>query len=66
MRRCHQILEEVYKVRADLGYPPLATPFAQMVGSQATFNVMTGERYKIMPREVHDYIKGKYGKAPGR
>ena len=60
-----QILEEVYKVRADLGYPPLATPFAQMVGSQATFNVMTGERYKIMPREVHDYVKGKYGKAPG-
>jgi hypothetical protein len=36
-----------------------------MVGSQATFNVMTGERYKIMPREVHDYVKGKYGKAPG-
>ena len=60
-----QILEEVYKVRADMGYPPLATPFAQMVGSQATFNVMTGERYKIIPKEVHDYVKGKYGKAPG-
>lgn len=60
-----QILEEVYRVRADMGYPPLATPFAQMVGSQATFNVMLGERYKMMSREIKDYVKGKYGKAPG-
>lgn len=60
-----QILEEVYQVRADMGYPPLATPFAQMVGSQATFNVMLGERYKMVSKEVKDYVKGKYGKAPG-
>lgn len=60
-----QILEEVYRVRADMGYPPLATPFAQMVGSQATFNVMLGERYQMISREVRDYVKGKYGKAPG-
>ena len=60
-----QILEEVYQVRADMGYPPLATPFAQMVGSQAAFNVMLGERYKMMPKEVKEYVKGRYGKAPG-
>lgn len=60
-----QILEEVYRVRADMGYPPLATPFAQMVGSQATFNVMMGERYKMVSKEVKEYVKGKYGKAPG-
>jgi len=63
--RIGEIFEEVHRVQKDLGYPPLATPFAQMVGSQATFNVILGERYKTIPREVQDYIKGMYGRPPG-
>lgn len=63
--RLEEILQEVHLVQKDLGYPPLATPFAQMVGSQATFNVLTGERYKMIPTEIRDYIKGLYGRAPG-
>ena len=63
--RMGEIFEEVHRVQKDLGYPPLATPFAQMVGSQATFNVILGERYKTIPREVQDYIKGMYGRPPG-
>ncbi|MPN48537.1 Methylmalonyl-CoA carboxyltransferase 5S subunit [bioreactor metagenome] len=52
------------RVRADLGYPPLVTPTSQIVGSMATFNVMLGERYKIVPREVKDLARGKYGRTP--
>ncbi len=59
-----ELLEEMPRVRADLGYPPLVTPTSQIVGSMATFNVMMGERYKIVPREVKDLARGKYGKTP--
>lgn len=58
------VLNEVPNVRKDLGYPPLVTPMSQMVGTQAVFNVLAGERYKIVPNEIKDYLKGKYGKSP--
>uniref|UniRef100_UPI00189BF302 oxaloacetate decarboxylase subunit alpha n=1 Tax=Romboutsia sp. 1001713B170207_170306_H8 TaxID=2787112 RepID=UPI00189BF302 len=58
------VLNEVPRVRKDLGYPPLVTPLSQMVGTQALFNVLTGERYKLVPKEIKDYVKGLYGKAP--
>lgn len=57
-----EVLEEVPKVREDLGYPPLVTPMSQMVGTQAVFNVVLGERYKMIPTEVKNYVKGLYGK----
>lgn len=63
--RLEEVLEEVPRVRADLGYPPLGTPFSQMCGAQASMNVLTGERYKMIPKEVVAYVKGQYGKAPG-
>lgn len=58
------VLNEVPSVRADLGYPPLVTPMSQMVGTQAVFNILTGERYKMVPNEIKDYLKGQYGKTP--
>jgi pyruvate carboxylase subunit B len=58
-------LEEVPRVRADLGYPPLVTPTSQIVGIQAVLNVLTGERYKQVTQEVKNYLLGQYGKAPG-
>ncbi len=60
-----EVLEETPRVRKDLGYPPLVTPMSQMVGVQATANVLSGERYKNISKEVKSYIKGEYGKAPG-
>jgi len=62
MDRFEDVLEEVPKVREDLGYPPLVTPMSQMVGTQAVFNVVLGERYKMIPTEVKNYVKGLYGK----
>lgn len=59
-----QVLAEVPKVRADLGYPPLVTPLSQMVGTQSLMNVISGERYKLVPTEIKDYVKGLYGRAP--
>lgn len=59
-----KVLAEVPNVRKDLGYPPLVTPMSQMVGTQASFNVMTGKRYKMVPNEIKDYLKGLYGKTP--
>ncbi|MGX7263968.1 oxaloacetate decarboxylase subunit alpha [Enterococcus crotali] len=59
-----EVLREVPKVRADLGYPPLVTPLSQMVGTQAVMNVISGERYKMIPKEIKDYVKGLYGKPP--
>ena len=56
------VLKEVPKVRADLGYPPLVTPLSQMVGTQAVLNVVLGERYKMVPKEIKAYVKGEYGK----
>lgn len=60
-----EVLNEVPRVREDLGYPPLVTPMSQMVGTQATVNILTGERYKMILKEVKAYCKGEYGKAPG-
>ena len=60
------VLEETPRVREDMGYPPLVTPLSQMVGVQATVNVLLGERYKSIGKEIKSYIKGEYGKAPGK
>lgn len=57
------LLEEMPKVRAELGYPPLVTPTSQITGSMSAFNVMLG-RYKVIPREVKDLVRGKYGRTP--
>lgn len=59
------VLKETPLVRADLGYPPLVTPTSQIVGIQAVMNVIVGERYKAVPKEVKDYVKGLYGRPPG-
>ncbi|MGX6978231.1 oxaloacetate decarboxylase subunit alpha [Vagococcus elongatus] len=58
------VLMEVPKVRSELGYPPLVTPLSQMVGTQAVMNVVSGERYKMVPTEIKDYVKGLYGRPP--
>jgi len=60
-----EVLEEIVRVRKDLGYPPLGTPFSQMCGAQATSNVLVGERYNVMSKEIKAYVQGKYGKSPG-
>lgn len=57
-----EVLAEVPKVREDLGYPPLVTPMSQMVGAQAVFNVISGGRYKIIPTEIKNYVRGMYGR----
>jgi len=62
--RLKEVLAEVPRVRKDLGYPPLVTPTSQIVGTQAVLNVISGERYKVVPKEVKDYAKGLYGKPP--
>lgn len=58
------VLKEIPLVRKELGYPPLVTPMSQMVGTTALFNVITGERYKMVPTETKNYVKGLYGKSP--
>ncbi len=58
------VLEEMPKVREELGYPPLVTPTSQIVGTQAVLNVILGERYKVIPKEVKDYVRGLYGRPP--
>lgn len=63
--RLEEVLREIPRVRKDLGYPPLVTPTSQIVGTQAVLNVLTGERYKLVPGEVKAYVKGLYGKPPG-
>lgn len=63
--RLTEVLEEVPRVRKDLGYPPLVTPSSQMVGVQATTNVLMGERYKNVSKEIKAYLRGEYGRAPG-
>ncbi len=59
-----EVLAEVPKVRADLGFPPLVTPLSQMVGTQALMNVISKERYKLVPSEIKDYVRGLYGRPP--
>ncbi len=65
MDKFDEVLLETPRVRKDLGYPPLVTPMSQMVGVQATSNVLAGERYKNVSKEVKSYLMGEYGKAPG-
>lgn len=59
-----EVLKEVPRVREDFGYPPLVTPTSQIVGTQAVLNVLTGERYKMVPKESKALVKGEYGKTP--
>ncbi len=59
-----EVLAEVPRVRADVGYPPLVTPSSQIVGTQAVLNVMAGERYKMVTKEFKGVVKGEYGKTP--
>lgn len=63
MDKYEEVLKEVPRVRKEMGYPPLVTPLSQMVGTQAVLNVLMG-RYKIVAKEIKDYLHGKYGKAP--
>ncbi|MBQ6223462.1 MAG: pyruvate carboxylase subunit B [Solobacterium sp.] len=65
LNRLDEVLVETPKVRKDMGYPPLVTPMSQMVGAQAVSNVLLGERYKSVSKEVKAYMRGEYGKAPG-
>jgi len=62
--RLLEVLEEVPRVRADLGYPPLVTPSSQIVGTQAVLNVISGERYKMATKETKGVLLGEYGKLP--
>lgn len=61
-----EVLTEVPKVRKELGYPPLVTPMSQMVGVQATANVLSGERYKNVAKEIKSYVRGEYGRSPAK
>ena len=64
LKRINEVLNEIPRVREDLGYPPLVTPSSQIVGTQAVLNVMTGQRYKTITNEVKNYFLGHYGKSP--
>ena len=64
--RYEEVLAEVPKVRAELGYPPLVTPSSQIVGTQATLNVILGQRYKVIPEEIKNFVRGFYGRPPAR
>lgn len=65
LHRLNEILEEIPKVREDLGYISLVTPTSQLIVVQATLNVVTGERYKIVTKETRELLRGGYGKTPG-
>jgi oxaloacetate decarboxylase alpha subunit len=60
----NDVLEEVPRVRSDAGFPPLVTPTSQIVGTQAVFNIITGERYKTVTKEFKGLVKGEYGRTP--
>ena len=60
----YEVLDEVPRVRKDFGYPPLVTPTSQIVGTQAVMNVISGERYKMVPKESKALLRGEYGKLP--
>ncbi|WP_445262598.1 sodium-extruding oxaloacetate decarboxylase subunit alpha [Pseudomonas sp. EA_105y_Pfl2_R69] len=64
--RINEVFAEIPRVREDLGFPPLVTPTSQIVGTQAVFNVLAGERYKTITNEVKLYLQGRYGLAPGK
>ena len=59
-----QVFAELPRVRADLGYPPLVTPTSQIIGIQAVMNVISGERYELVPQEIKEYVRGQYGRPP--
>ncbi|MDP2689575.1 MAG: biotin/lipoyl-containing protein, partial [Deltaproteobacteria bacterium] len=63
--KMNEVLEEIPKVRKDMGYPPLVTPTSQVVGTQATLNILMGERYRVITSETRNYFKGLYGTPPG-
>jgi oxaloacetate decarboxylase alpha subunit len=63
--RLQDVMEEIPRVRAEVGYPPLVTPMSQIVGTQAVLNVLTGKRWSVISTEMKDYVGGYYGKAPG-
>ena len=62
--KLNEVLEEIPKVREDLGFIPLVTPTSQIVGTQAVLNVLSGERYKSISKETSDLLSGEYGKTP--
>ena len=64
MDKYEEVLQEVPRVRADMGYPPLVTPSSQIVGTQAVLNVLMGERYKMVTKETKGIVKGEYGRTP--
>ncbi len=66
LARMKDVLEEIPRVREDLGFPPLVTPTSQIVGTQALLNVLTGSRYKNITNEVKFYLQGRYGTPPGK
>ncbi len=65
LEKIKEVLEEIPRVRKDMGYPPLVTPTSQIVGTQATLNILTGSRYKVITNETKNYFQGLYGKPPG-
>ena len=64
MDKYDEVLKEIPRVRKDLGYPPLVTPLSQMVGTQAVLNILSGQRYKMVAKEIKDYCHGRYGQWP--
>jgi pyruvate/oxaloacetate carboxyltransferase len=64
LSKMDDVLKEVPIVRRDLGYPPLVTPMSQIVGTQAVMNVITGNRYGMLIKELENYVRGFYGKPP--
>ncbi len=62
--RLEEVVEEIPRVRAEVGFPPLVTPMSQIVGTQSVMNVITGQRWGVVSREMNDYLMGSYGKAP--
>jgi pyruvate/oxaloacetate carboxyltransferase len=65
LHKLPEVLEEAGRVRQELGYPVMVTPYSQLVGVQAVFNVVEGERYRTVPQELKLYVRGAYGKSPG-
>ncbi len=63
-QRLPEVMEEIVRVRKELGWPIMVTPLSQMVGSQATMNVMSGERYKVVSSGVMEYVAGYFGPSP--
>lgn len=64
LNKFKEVMEEVPRVRKEMGYPPLVTPTSQIVGTQAAMNVISGKRWKMVPNEVRQYFRGYYGKTP--